>query len=187
MCPLARATHATPLRSMSIPRGEKPCTDAFGLLNGGSKISVSVVCGGFDPGVMRSNAPGKPSDDAQMDPSAAGATAYRPFVMRLSFVGSTGWLGSTYASRLPLPFVSRISALQPCAFSSSPVSSNSFVLSQPTTWPPPLVQSVLFASSANIRWCVPKHVLMCVSFFVFGSYIASWRPERGSGNNCAEG
>ena len=44
--------------------------------------------------------------------------------------------------------------------------------------PPPLVHSVLFASSANIRWCVPKQVLMCVSFFVFGSYTASCRPER---------
>ena len=84
-------------------------------------------------------------------------------------MGSTGWLGSTYASRLPLPLVSMISAVQPCDFTSSPVSSNIFVFSQPTTCPPPLVQSVLLASSANIRWCVPKHVLMCVSFFVFGS------------------
>jgi hypothetical protein len=69
----------------------------------------------------------------------------------LSFVGSTGSFGSTYASRLPLPFVSRMSAVQPCDFSSSCVSSNIFVLSQPTTAPPPLVQSVRFASSANIR------------------------------------
>jgi hypothetical protein len=47
-----------------------------------------------------------------------------------------------------------MSAVQPCDFSSSPVSSNIFVLSQPTTDPPPLVQSVRFASSANIKWCV---------------------------------
>src|SRR3954470_15093031 len=80
-----------------------------------------------------------------------------------------------------------MSAVQPCAFSSSPVSSNSFVFSQPTTGPPPLVHSVLFASSANIRWCVLKHVLMCVSFFVFGSYIASCRPERLRGNSMADG
>ena len=80
-----------------------------------------------------------------------------------------------------------MSAVQPCDFSSSPVSSNSFVFSQPTTAPPPLVHSVRFASSANIRWCVPKHVLMCVSFFVFGSYIASWRPERLTGNSFADG
>src|SRR5438552_14325590 len=108
-------------------------------------------------------------------------------MMLLSFVGSTGCLGYTYASRFPLPLVSRISAVQPCERSSSPVSSNSFVLSQPTTGPPPLVHSVLFASSANIRWCVPKHVLMCVSLLVAGSYIARCRPARGSGNSFADG
>ena len=43
------------------------------------------------------------------------------------------------------------SAVQPCDFTSSCVSSNIFVFSQPTTWPPPLVHSVWFASSANIR------------------------------------
>src|SRR5881275_1585030 len=107
--------------------------------------------------------------------------------MRLSFVGSTGWSGSTYASRLPLPFVSRIRAVQPCDFSSSPVSSNSFVFSQPTTGPPPDVHSVRFASSANIRWWVLKQVLMCVSFPVFGSYMARCRPARFSGNSCADG
>src|SRR3982750_1268333 len=80
-----------------------------------------------------------------------------------------------------------MSAVHPCAFSSSPVSSNSFVFSQPTTGPPPLVHSVLFASSANMRWCVLKHVPMCVSFFVFGSYIASCRPDFGSGNSFADG
>src|SRR5215216_33988 len=107
--------------------------------------------------------------------------------MRLSFAGSTATFGSTYSSRVPLPFVSRISAVHPCDFSSSPVSSNSFVLSQPTTGPPPLVHSVLFASSANMRWCVLKHVEMCVSFFVAGSYMARWRPELGSGNTFADG
>src|SRR4030095_1505476 len=80
-----------------------------------------------------------------------------------------------------------MSAVQPCDLASSCVSSNIFVFSHPTTAPPPLVHSVLFASSANIRWCVPKHVLMCVSFFVFGSYIASCRPERATGNNFADG
>src|SRR6185503_10709616 len=107
--------------------------------------------------------------------------------MRLSLVGSTGALGSTYSSRLPLPFVSRISAVQPCDFSSSPVSSNIFVLSHPTTGPPPLVHSVLLASSANMRWCVLKHVPICVSFPVFGSYIARWRPALASGYNLADG
>src|SRR5690242_2187453 len=107
--------------------------------------------------------------------------------MRWSFVGSTGWLGSVYSPRLPSPFVSRMSAVQPCERSSSPVSSNSLVSNQPTTGPPPLVQSVRLASSANIRWCVPKHVLIVVSFFVFGSYIASCRPERLTGKSFADG
>ena len=42
-------------------------------------------------------------------------------------------------------------AVHPCAFSSSPVSSKSFVFSQPMTGPPPLVHNVRFASSANIK------------------------------------
>src|ERR1043166_8066603 len=80
-----------------------------------------------------------------------------------------------------------MSAVPPCVRAPSPLSSNSFVLSQPTTGPPPLVHNVLFASSANMRWCVPKHVLMCVSFPVDGSYIARCRPARGSGNSFADG
>src|ERR1700730_17829700 len=107
----------------------------------------------------------------------------------MSFVGSTGWFGSTHASLLPLPFVSMINGVHPWDFTSSPVFRNIFVFSQPTAPPPPplLVHSVLFASSANIRWCVPKQVLMCVSFFVCGSYIASWRPEAFNGNTFADG
>jgi hypothetical protein len=61
------------------------------------------------------------------------------------------------------------------------------VFSQPTTCPPPLVQSVLFASSANIRWWVPKHVLMCVSSLVFGSYTWRWRLALLTGNSFADG
>ena len=74
-----------------------------------------------------------------------------PDAIRRSFAGSGGWFGSVYASRLPLPFVSRIRAVQPCERSSLPVSSNIFVFSHPTTGPPPLVHSVWLASSANIR------------------------------------
>src|SRR5215212_4838792 len=107
--------------------------------------------------------------------------------MRLSFAGSVGALGSTYSSRRPLPFTSMISAVHPCAFSSSPVSSHSFVLSHPTTGPPPLVQRVRLASSANIRWCVPKQVETCFISFVFGSYTARWRPELLSGKSRADG
>src|SRR5687768_17839629 len=107
--------------------------------------------------------------------------------MRRSFVGSAGWFGSVYASRFPLPFASITSGVQPWDFSSSPVSSNSFVFSQPTTGPPPLVHSVLFASSANIRWCVEKQVPMFVYFFVLGSYTERCRNERSTGNTFADG
>ena len=79
------------------------------------------------------------------------------------------------------------SAVQPCDFSSSPVASNIFVFSHPTTEPPPLVHSVLLASSANIRWCVLKQVLMWVSLPLFASYIASCRLERAIGVSFAEG
>src|SRR5262245_23614704 len=41
-------------------------------------------------------------------------------MIRLSFAGSTGWSGSTYSSRLPLPLVSRMNAVQHCDFCSSP-------------------------------------------------------------------
>ena len=61
------------------------------------------------------------------------------------------------------------------------------MFSQPTTWPPPLVQAVWFASSANITWCVLKHVPMCVSFFVSGSYTARCRLDRARGYSFAEG
>ena len=86
--------------------------------------------------------------------------------------GSTGWSGSTYSSRRPLPLVSRTSAVHPWDFTSSPVSSNIFRFSQPMTplpGPPALVHSVLFTSSAKTRWCVGKHVPISVTFPVFGS------------------
>src|SRR5438874_11080070 len=94
--------------------------------------------------------------------------------MRLSWVGSLGSFGSTYSSRFPLPLVSRISAVQPCDRTSSPVSSNILRFSQPMTplcGPPALVHSVLLASSAKTRWCVGKHVLISVIFPVFGSFM----------------
>src|SRR5436190_8216836 len=80
-----------------------------------------------------------------------------------------------------------MSAVHPCEAFSSPVSSNFFVFNHPITGPPPLVHSVRFASSANIRWCVEKYVLMCVSFFVCGSYICRWRLALSSGNAFADG
>src|SRR6266481_2627851 len=110
--------------------------------------------------------------------------------MRLSCAGSTGWLGSTYASRLPLPLVSRIRGVQPCDLTSSPVSSNIFRSSQPSTpgpVTPLLVHKVLLASSAKIRWCVGKHVLIKVNLPVAGSYIDRWRLASCSGNTLADG
>src|SRR5216683_3515625 len=111
-------------------------------------------------------------------------------MMRLSLVGSSGWLASTYSSRLPLPLVSRTSGVQPWAVCSSPVSSNTLRLSQPTTGvcgPPALVHRVLLASSAKIRWCVGKHVLIRVNLPVAGSYIDRWRLASSSGNTLADG
>src|SRR6266446_3981980 len=99
--------------------------------------------------------------------------------MRLSLVGSSGWLGSVDASRLPLPLVSTMSGVQPCDFPASRVSQNIFVLTQPTRansfWRLLLSHSVWLASSAKFRWCVPKHVSMNVNCLVFGSYTVTWR------------
>src|SRR6266542_5710997 len=99
--------------------------------------------------------------------------------MRWSLVASTGWLGSTSASRLPLPLVSTMSGVQPCDFPASPVSQNILVLTQPTMassfWRLLLSHSVLLASSAKFKWCVPKHVSMKVNCLVFGSYTVTWR------------
>src|SRR3954452_6707918 len=112
-------------------------------------------------------------------------------MMRLSLLGSTGWLGSTYpSSRLPLPLVSRMNGDQPCEAASSPVSKNFLVLSQPTTGaraPPAENQSVLLASSANAMWWVVKQRSTCVSLSVLGSYIAACRGAVSVGNSFADG
>jgi hypothetical protein len=82
------------------------------------------------------------------------------------------------------------SGVQPCDFTSSPVSRYILVLSQPTTplcGPPALVHSVLFASLAKYRWCVEKQVLTSFQSPVFGSYIESWRNEPSCGATFAEG
>src|SRR5882672_147230 len=109
---------------------------------------------------------------------------------RLSFFGSSGWLGSTYSSRRPLALVSRMNGVQPCARASSPVSSNTLRLNQPTTPGPvvPLeVHKVLFASSAKFRWCVGKHVEISVNLPLTGSYMDRCRPEFSSGYAFADG
>src|SRR5262247_2264159 len=125
--------------------------------------------------------PGYTNTDPHTEPST-GLTAmpYRPATTRLSFVGSTGSLGSTHSSRLPLPLVSRTNGVQPWDLASSPVSSNIFRLIQPTTLLPaaPLLNhKVLFASSANTRWCVLKQVLINVNFFELGSYMETCRLD----------
>src|SRR5258708_21857048 len=111
-------------------------------------------------------------------------------MMRLSFLGSRGSLASTYSSRLPLPLVSIISGVQPCAFFSSPVCSYSFVFNQPTTplsGPPALVHRVLLASLAKYRCWVVKHVSINDHFLDLGSYIESCRVDWSRGATCAEG
>src|SRR2546427_566909 len=61
----------------------------------------------------------------------------------------------------------------------SRVSQNIFVLTQPTMassfWRLLLSHSVLLASSAKFKWCVPKHVSMNVNCLLFGSYTVIWR------------
>src|SRR5258706_12377926 len=109
---------------------------------------------------------------------------------RLSFFGSSGWLGSTYSSRLPLPLVSRVNGVQPCDLTSSPVSSKIFRFTQPTT-PGPVVpldnHTVWVASSVMARWCVGKHVEISVNLPLAGSYMDRCRLELSSGNAFADG
>src|SRR5207342_120126 len=110
--------------------------------------------------------------------------------MRRSLAGSSGWFGSVYSSRLPLPLVSTMNGVQPCDFTSSPVSSNVLRSNQPTTLAPPTpleVHSVLLASSAKIRWWVGKQVEISVNLSVAGSYIDRWRPALSIGNALADG
>src|SRR5579862_886411 len=110
--------------------------------------------------------------------------------MRLSLAGSTGWLGSTNSSRLPLPLVSRTNGVQPCAFTSSPVSSSSLVLTQPSTaapTPPELDHSVRLASKPNCTWWVGKQVLTVLKCLFAGSYMTTWRFDALMGKAFAEG
>ena len=90
--------------------------------------------------------------------------------------GILGWPGSVYSSRLPFPLVSRTKGVQPCDFWSSCVSSNIFVLSQPTTSPPGLpIHSVWLASSPKFKCSALAHILTSVHCFVLGSYMLTWR------------
>src|SRR5262249_4455960 len=62
-------------------------------------------------------------------------------------------------------------------------------LNQPTASPPPPLENQIVSSpfSEKARWCVPKQVLISVIFCVFGSYIATWRPEVLIGVTLADG
>src|SRR5688572_15193332 len=83
-----------------------------------------------------------------------------------------------------------MNAVQPCARASSPVSSSTRGLSQPSTLapPPPLeVHSVLSASSAKITWCVGKQVEISVHLALCGSYIERCRPACSIGTTLADG
>src|ERR1700756_6061527 len=83
-----------------------------------------------------------------------------------------------------------MSPAHPCDFPSSPVSSNTLRLSQPTTpdcGPPALVHNVLLASSANTRWWVGKQVRISVILPLLGSYMERWRVDCSIGVSFAEG
>src|ERR1700686_3467070 len=83
-----------------------------------------------------------------------------------------------------------MNGVQPCAFTSSPVSSSILVLTQPRTsapMPPELDQSVRLASKPNCTWWVGKQVLTDVNFWVAGSSMTTWRFEVAIGNALAEG
>src|SRR5687767_6271800 len=83
-----------------------------------------------------------------------------------------------------------MNGVQPCARSSSPVSSNTLRFSQPTTPTPPpplLVHKVLLASSAKMRWCVGKQVEISVHLPEGGSYMERWRAAVLIGNAFADG
>src|SRR5215468_3827149 len=110
--------------------------------------------------------------------------------MRRSLVGSSGWFGSVYSSRLPLPLVSRMNGVQPCDFTSSPVSSSILVLTQPRTsapMPPELAHRVRLASKPNCTWWVGKQVLTMAKFLVAGSYMTTWRFDALIGYIFADG
>src|SRR3989442_15065408 len=82
-----------------------------------------------------------------------------------------------------------MSAVHPCDFASSPVSSNIFRFSQPMTplcGPPALVHSVWLASSAKTRWWVWKHVLISVIFPGLGSYMERCRIDVSIGEFFAD-
>src|ERR1700758_2894507 len=107
--------------------------------------------------------------------------------MRLSLLASIAWFGSTYSSSLPLPSGSSTNGAQPPAFSESPVSSKTRVLTQPATGPVPLSHSVLSLSKPNCGWWVPKQVSMKEYFIDFGSSTATWRGDFSIGKTFAYG
>src|SRR5262245_34022631 len=91
--------------------------------------------------------------------------------MRRSLVGSAGWFGSVYAvSRLPLPLLSMMNALQPWDAFSSCVLSHVFTSNQPSMPLGPNEDQITSLSS-KLRWPHVKHVSIVVVFFVFGSYM----------------
>src|SRR5688572_21754527 len=83
-----------------------------------------------------------------------------------------------------------MNGVQPCARASSPVSSSTRGLSQPSTpapAPPLEVHSVSSASSAKITWWVGKQVETSVHWPLEGSYIESCRAAWSIGTTFADG
>src|SRR5262249_50050938 len=110
--------------------------------------------------------------------------------MRLSLAGSSGAFGSTKSSRLPLPLVSSTNGVQPCDFTSSPVSSNILRFSHPSTpgpATPALSHSVWSGSEPKLRWWVGKQVLISVNVLVAGSENDTLGPAASSGKTFADG
>src|SRR5947199_8870434 len=68
---------------------------------------------------------------------------------------------SVNASRLPLPLVSRMNGVQPCAFASSLVSRYTLVLKKPSTTPLP--ENHRTSLSSRFKLWVPKQVSMVVT------------------------
>ena len=74
------------------------------------------MSGGFDPGIEAHDRTGKSEHRPQSIRPAPARPHRTPPPNRLSFVGIDRLSGSTYSSRLPLPLVSIMSAVQPCDF-----------------------------------------------------------------------
>ena len=185
--PLDSTVQTTPLLSTSMPRGAKPEPDAFGLLNGTSKYSVSAVAGGFAPGDEAPEAAGHALNRSPDRAVRSGRDAVERHVQPLVLgrIGRLIRLGVGVALAVAVRSRAR-TRVQPCAFCSSWVLSQIFVSNQPSTPRPErrpqhvvLVEVRVAPRDSTCR--------SASSVFVFGSYISSCRPLCVIGNAFADG